>query len=210
MNVMKAAYGALGLAFVLVFGVAYFFLSKEAKAPTVDSDLEASNEVMTMLTLESPAFKNGEAIPKRYTCDGENISPTLHLIDVPQATQSLVLIMDDPDIPAEIKSSMGIEQFDHWVLYNILPETSVIKEGETVGTTGANSRGDTGYTGACPPTQYVPTEHRYFFRLYALDIELSFEGVPTRDDVRAAMEGHILEETELMGTYDRTSLNTKG
>lgn len=206
---MNKAYGILGLAFVIVFAAAYFLLTRDAVAPTTEEPL-VDNDVITMLTLESPAFKNGETIPFTFTCDGTNVNPEVHLIDVPQGAQSLVLLMDDPDIPNEIKESRGIEKFDHWVLYNVPPGTSVIKEGERVGTLGLNSRGDAAYTGPCPPTEYEPTNHRYFFRLYALDGELSFEDTPTLEEVKAAMEGRILEEAELMGTYERVGFDSKG
>lgn len=209
MDVMKLAYGALGIAFVAIFAAAYFLLTREVEAPTTDPSLD-DNQIVTMLTLESPAFKNGEAIPFTYTCDGANVSPELRIIDVPESARSLVLLMDDPDIPAAIKEQRGIEKFDHFVLYNIPPDTAVIEEGESVGMVGLNSRGDASYTGPCPPSEYEPKRHRYFFRLYALDTELSFDSAPTLDAAREAMEGHVIEEAELMGTYERAPIDSKG
>lgn len=150
------------------------------------------------MTITSPAFNHGESIPKKYTCDGENISPPLNISGVPPGAKSLVLIMDDPDVPTAIKPD-GV--YDHWVLYNILPTMEEISEDVSdVGSLGKNSSGDVNYTGPCPPDR----EHRYFFKLYALNTELRFQSSPTKGEVQQAMEGHVLVEAELMGTYNRS------
>jgi len=156
------------------------------------------------MQLSSPAFSSNQSIPATYSCDGDNTSPELHINAIPENAQSLVLIMDDPDIPQEIKENRGIDVFDHWVLFNIAPQTTVLEQGSTAGTPGANGRGESAYTGPCPPTQYQPTEHRYFFKLYALDAMLNLPAGASKTDVEAAMEGHILEQAELIGTYDRS------
>ncbi|MCB9810826.1 MAG: YbhB/YbcL family Raf kinase inhibitor-like protein [Candidatus Nomurabacteria bacterium] len=151
------------------------------------------------LTLTSPAFADGGSIPARYTCDGENVNPELHISGVPEGTKSLVLVMDDPDIPDSVKESRGIEKFDHWVLYNIPPDTTVIKEGEMVGSEGLSSRGEVGYVGSCPPDR----EHRYFFRLYALPDIVNFIKVPTLDEVEVIAKESAIESAVLMGKYER-------
>ncbi len=210
---MKNAYALLGVLFLVVFGGAYVLIDRSSNPemdtmPHTDTEqrtedsLEASNTPF-MLTLTSPVFENGGTIPSKYTCDGDGINPGLNIASPPAGTKSFVLLMDDPDIPDEIKNTRGIEKFDHWVLYNIPPETNVIEAGTPAGEEGLNSRGDAKYTGPCPPKEYEPTEHRYIFRLYALDTVLNFESAPALDDVKGAMEGHVLQETELIGMYER-------
>ena len=155
------------------------------------------------MQLTSPAFLHEGLIPTKYSCDGANISPTLSIAGVPKEARSLVLIMDDPDVPKALRRD-GV--FDHWTLYNIPPTTTLFEEGGLLGTAGANGRGDAKYTGPCPPQEYQPTMHRYFFRLYALDVPtLQFAKLPTKKDLLAAMEGHVIATTELMGTYDRAA-----
>lgn len=165
-----------------------------------------TNETMndTTLTLTSSAFAPNGSIPAQYTCDGQNITPPLTITGVPQEAKSLTLIVDDPDIPQEVKASRGIEVFDHWVVFNIAPHSLSVHEGEQLrGTLGQNSAGATAYTGPCPPAQYEPTEHRYRFKLYALDIELNLAEGATREAVEQAITGHIMEQTELVGRYER-------
>ncbi|OGG60632.1 kinase inhibitor [Candidatus Kaiserbacteria bacterium RIFCSPHIGHO2_01_FULL_56_24] len=152
-----------------------------------------------MFSLTSPAFANGESIPAKYTCDGERtLNPPLTFHDIPNGTQSLVLIMEDPDVPRALKPD---GMFDHWVLFNIAPFVSQIPEGESSGLQGLNGSGGHGYSGPCPPSEHEPSEHRYFFRLYALDRELALPYGVSKQKVFEAMEGHMLAETELMGRY---------
>jgi hypothetical protein len=149
--------------------------------------------------LISTAFEQGGSIPDKYSCDGEDVSPSLAWGDPPAGTQSLALIMDDPDAPGGT--------FDHWILFNISPELRELPEGmpggvlpETItAIAGANSYGRGGYDGPCPPSG----THHYFFKLYALDTTLNLAAGATKDQVLAAMEGYILAEAELMGTYIR-------
>jgi len=158
----------------------------------------------TTFTLTSPAFENNGKMPAKYTCDGEvELSPPLSIGGVPEGTKSLALIMDDHDIPEVVKKSRGIEVFDHWVLFNIPPETREILEGITVGTEGLNSAGTIGYTGPCPPPQYEPREHRYVFSLYALNGTLTFTEPPTAKQVRDALKPFLIAETKLVGRYAR-------
>jgi Raf kinase inhibitor-like YbhB/YbcL family protein len=154
------------------------------------------------LQLTSSAFAHGKKIPSKYTCDGENISPPLQFHGIPTQAKSLVLIMVDPDIPLAAKEKFNIEQWDHWSVFNIPPATKGIAEGaKPTGEEGANTRGNNGYGGPCPPDR----EHRYFFTLYALDTMLSLPPGATRAQIEHAMHGHVVEKTELMGTYVRVA-----
>lgn len=151
------------------------------------------------MRLTSPAFAHGGTIPVKYTCDGLNINPELHFEDVPEGAVSLVLLMDDPDVPHSLRPD---GMYDHWIVYNVSPDAKTIKEGHTPpGLVGKNTSNTLAYVGPCPPDR----EHRYFFKLYALDINLSINGEPTKKEIEKAMKGHILAEAELMGRYDRQS-----
>lgn len=156
------------------------------------------------MRLFCPAFDDGAIIPQKYTCDGTSVSPQLYLYDIPDGVESLVLFMDDSDIPQEIQEQMDIEVFDHWVVYNIPATTTMIQEGEDVGTLGQSSRGTSAYVGPCPPTGYQPTEHRYVFHLFALDNSLDVLAGATKEEIQNLIEGHILAQTEYTGRYDRT------
>lgn len=155
------------------------------------------------LTLQSSAFKHNEEMPKRYTCDGADISPPLSWSGLPEGTQSLVLIMDDPDAPDPAAPKMT---WVHWVLYNIPPSADglpedVASEDLPAGTQeGLNNWNRTGYGGPCPPIG----RHRYFHKLYALDITLPDMDKPTKEQLEQAMQDHILAKTELIGTYQRS------
>ncbi|WP_457668982.1 YbhB/YbcL family Raf kinase inhibitor-like protein [Thiolapillus sp.] len=148
--------------------------------------------------IQSPAFEEGEAIPAIYTCDGEDISPPLQWKGIPEATQSLVLIVDDPDAPDPAAPKMV---WVHWLLYNLPAMATGLPEAVTTlpaGTLeGINDWQRTGYGGPCPPIG----RHRYFFKLYALDTVLPDLGEPTKDRLLEAMQGHVIEEAVLMGTY---------
>lgn len=148
------------------------------------------------MKLTSSAFSENESIPSVYTCDGKNLSPELSIDGVPAAAKSLVLLMNDPDVPTSIKPDGN---YDHWVMYNIEADTKVIKEGSFAGTLGNNGAGKPGYIGPCPPDR----EHRYFFKLFALDKKLGFAEGKTRTEILSAIEGHVIESTELVGLYNR-------
>lgn len=152
------------------------------------------------LVLSSPAFRDQEAIPPRFTGEAENRSPPLRWGDLPAEAESLALVVVDPDAP---DPKAPKRTFTHWVLYNLPADSRGLEEGVTSaglppGTLqGKNDFGKTQYDGPSPPIG----EHRYFFRLYALDAALPDLHGPGRHKLEAAMEGHILAETELMGTY---------
>jgi len=191
---------AIGIILLLIVAGGVLILNDRLLVPPRD----ASNQEKTFMQLLSSAFAHGKAIPSQYTCDAENISPPLSISDVPEGTKSLVLLMDDPDIPDAVKQSRGISVFDHWVVFNIPPDTELLEEGGVPpGIQGANDAGSSSYTGPCPPKEFEPREHRYFFTLYALDTTLGLSPGATKAEVEQAMDGHILAEKELVGRYER-------
>ncbi len=150
------------------------------------------------IELFSPAFKEGELIPRKYTCDGPNLSPPLQWQNVPAGTKSLALICDDPDAPAGT--------WVHWVIFNLPPHLSGLpenvppqKELPDGSLQGKNDFGQIGYGGPCPPYGI----HRYFFKIYALDIKLDLKSGVTKSQLLSSMEGHILSQGQLMGRYGR-------
>ena len=154
------------------------------------------------MTLTSSAFENGGMIPAKYTCDGDRtISPPLEISGVPETVKSLVLIMDDPDVPKVLHAN-GV--FDHWVVFNMPADTKMIPEGGPVpGIAGANGAKTNAYTGPCPPPQYEPSQHPYIFKLYALSAVLALSAGATKEEVLDALASVKLEETELIGRYSR-------
>ncbi len=151
------------------------------------------------MLLTSPVFKHNTSIPPKYTCDGSNVSPPLEISDVPVNAKSLALIMDDPDIPDFVKQKFGIQVWDHWIVFNIPPTKTKIAEGENPGTKGKGTYPHLNYGGPCPPDR----EHRYFFKLYALDARLDLPEGSDKKQLEAAMKGHIIEQCELVGRYER-------
>lgn len=158
-----------------------------------ESSAVGYNGAMEELTITSAAFADGEKIPPRYTADGSNVNPPLSISGLPEGTRSLALIVDDPDAP------MGT--WDHWIVFNIAPDTTEIAENSVPAgaVQGRNSWGRSDYGGPSPPSG----THRYFFKLYALDAELTLPPGAKKNRLMAAMKGHILADTELMGLYSR-------
>jgi Raf kinase inhibitor-like YbhB/YbcL family protein len=149
---------------------------------------------MTALEVTSPAFANGEPIPERYGYTAENVNPTLEIEGVPEETESVALVMDDPDA---VEPAGKI--WDHWLVWNIDPTTSTIPEdwdaSEVV--EGRNDFGERGYGGPNPPDR----EHTYRFRLFALDQRLDLDANATKDQLESAMDGKVIAEAQLEGTY---------
>lgn len=146
------------------------------------------------MRITSSAFANGEVIPQKYGRDFANTNPPLHFADVPAQAKSRVLVMDDPDVPA----AAGVPVWDHWVVFNIPPHVAMIAEGEQPpGTPGKGTRGKTVYGGPRPPDR----EHRYYFKLYAIDTMLDLSAGATKQEVEEAMQGHVIAEAQLMGRY---------
>lgn len=141
----------------------------------------------------SSAFTHNSRIPAQYTCDGANINPPLEFFDVPNNAESLVLIVDDPDAPAGT--------WVHWTLWNMQPgRTEILEDNSPVeANEGMTSFGKTGYGGPCPPAG----EHRYFFKLYALDCEIELDATAEVEELEKAIEGHVIAQAELVGVYER-------
>lgn len=154
---------------------------------TVDIKAETGGEVMK---ISSPEFKHNESIPRKFTCQGQDISPRLIIEDIPEGTNSLALIVDDPDAP------MGM--WVHWVVFNI-PIVSEIKEDSIPGEQAMNDFGIKDYGGPCPPSG----THRYFFKIYALDTTLSAATIKNKVSLEKAMQGHILAKAEFIGLYKK-------
>lgn len=142
------------------------------------------------LQITSSAFGHNQPIPKKYTCQGQDINPPLAISGIPEGTKSLVLIVDDPDAPGG--------NWDHWLVYNIAP-TLEIKENSVPGTEIRNDFGKVNYGGPCPPSG----THRYFFKLYALNDALNFPKPPSKKELEAAAKRHLLAEATLIGLYKK-------
>lgn len=156
-------------------------------------DLKDSIEKVKIMKLTSSEFENNSMIPKKYTCDDRDINPPLKIQGIPPKTVSLALIMNDPDAPAG--------DWVHWLVWNMEPTTEKIKEGSfpDQGIVGFNSFNHQSYGGPCPPFG----THRYFFKLYALDSMLNLPEEAKKKDLMIAMQGRIIEQTELIGLYSR-------
>jgi Raf kinase inhibitor-like YbhB/YbcL family protein len=144
------------------------------------------------LVISSPVFDNEGEIPERYTCDGDNINPPLVVDQIPKETESLAIIMEDPDAPNGT--------FDHWLVWNIPPKPG-ISENSNPGINGVNGKGKTGYHGPCPPDG----THRYFFHVYALDTSLDLSPQTDKEVLRDLIQPHILAEGSLLGMYGKLS-----
>lgn len=179
---------------VILFLVVYFHLGGNIRTSTIP--LEQVNDLSTKesnMKIASSAFSDRQSIPAKYTCDGADVNPPLDFEGLPEGTESLVLIIDDPDAP------MGT--WVHWVVFNISPDETGIKEdsvpkGALLGTTDF---GDPSYGGPCPPSG----THRYFFKLYALDSMLDMPEGTTKEELLTELEDHILGYAELVGLYER-------
>ena len=146
-------------------------------------------------TLSSPDFADGAPIPTAFTCEGNDKQPTLRWMHRPEGTKSFALIVDDPDAPDGV--------FTHWVKFNISSDVDQLDAGAAVGVDGKNDFQADGYGGPCPPPNHGP--HRYYFRLYALDVpSLDVSRGAPRQAVEKAMDGHILGTAQLMGTFERS------
>jgi Raf kinase inhibitor-like YbhB/YbcL family protein len=188
--------GRIYLLLLLVTGAALVMGGcKPGSSPTAVSEKEGQ---AMAFELTSSAFAQGETIPVKYTCDGDDLSPPLEWHDPPEGTQSFALVNDDPDAP--------VGTWDHWILFNLPGEAGSLPEGVPSDAElpdgsrqGQNSWRRPGYGGPCPPSG----THRYFFKLYALDTTLDLVSGVNKKQLLQAMEGHILGEAELIGVYSR-------
>lgn len=149
---------------------------------------------MPDLQLTSPAFKNRDHIPKKYTCQGQDINPELRIAGIPKGTKSLALLIDDPDAPGGT--------FVHWLLWNVDPQRTTIEENSSPkeAIVGINSWDKNSYGGPCPPSG----THRYFFKLFALDAQLKLSAKNKKTDLLNEIQKHKLAQTELVGLYKKT------
>jgi Raf kinase inhibitor-like YbhB/YbcL family protein len=187
---------------VLIAVSGFVLLCIPALAANTDMLTGKKEEIVMAMTITSPAFVHNGTIPARHTCDGENISPQLEWHSVPAGAKSLALIVDDPDAPDPSAPKMT---WVHWVLYDLPADTHGLIE-HTVAETlprgtlqGLNDWHSAGYGGPCPPIG----KHRYFFRLYALNIVLPDLQSPTKSTLEKNMQGHVLAQSELIGLYQR-------
>ncbi len=171
----------------------------QSNTQTSAEKTKAKGELKMDIKVTSASFEEGGMIPSKYTCDGEDISPSLSWSGVPEGTKSIALVSDDPDAP------MGT--WVHWVAFNLPPETGELAEGiphgetlEIGGKQGKTDFGKVGYGGPCPPSG----THRYYFKIYALDTMIDLDAGITKAELLEAMEGHILAQGQLMGRYKRT------
>jgi Raf kinase inhibitor-like YbhB/YbcL family protein len=166
-------------------------------ASTVATGRARGNSIILLAVadfgLQSSAFEHSEPIPRRHTCQGEDLSPPLAWWDAPEATRSLALVVDDPDAPAGT--------FTHWLGWGLDPRAERLGEGEAAPVEGRNDFGTSGYRGPCPPPGHG--RHRYSFRLYALDSDPGLQPGTSKRELERTLEGHILAVVELVGTYER-------
>ena len=184
--------------FAFSFFAAFLFACAGPPQPIEQHPAATPKEEKVEINVTSTAFKEGQPIPKQYTCDGVNISPPLEWSGVTKTAKTIAIICDDPDAP--------VGTWVHWVLYNLpadkiglienTPATETLPGG---GVQGTNDFKKIGYGGPCPPSG----THRYFFKLYALDAELSLKSGATKADLEKAMEGHLVSQGQLMGRYSR-------
>ncbi len=183
---------------LLFIALAFAGCASRSQLVTQPPPTNTSTNNKPEIKLTSSAFSEGQPIPRAYTCDGVNISPPLEWSGVPKTAKTIAIVCDDPDAPGGT--------WVHWVLYNLpgdniglvenLPVTESLKAG---GFQGSNDFGKIGYGGPCPPSG----THRYFFRVYAIDSELPLKAGATKAELMKAMEGHVLLQGQLMGTYRR-------
>jgi len=187
--------------FILIFvavivGTGLYFFSQSAVNEIANQSVENLKELITKevpMKITSSAFQNNQSIPAKYSCDGEDVNPPLTFSELPDNTQSLVLIMDDPDAPAGT--------WVHWTIWNINPTTTEIAENSVPegAVEGITSSGSAGYGGPCPPSG----EHRYIFKLYALDAMLELDASADKAALEQEMQSYILGKADLTGLYRR-------
>lgn len=154
------------------------------------------------MKIKSSVFENNGLIPDEYTCEGENINPSLQIFDVPDKAQSLALIMDDPDAATDPDGSG--KTFDHWLIWNLEPSTKEITENDWPegSEQGINDRGEIGYTGPCPPNG----THKYYFKLFALNKKINVSPDVKKEELLKEIETCKIEEAELIGKYKKQNL----
>ncbi len=147
------------------------------------------------LKISSPAFADNGQMPAKYSCDGAGVNPPLTFSNIPPKTQSLALIVEDPDIPEQFKAQVPGGVFDHWLIWDVAADSKGFAEGGEK--RGINAAGQPGFFPACPPDK----AHRYFFKLFALDKKLAGTEIKNKTDLQRAMAGHIIQQAEMIGLY---------
>src|SRR3954464_986085 len=196
---MNTRQQTVGSIFVMLVCALLSSCWRESTPANVNSNVvSTSTPVVQTMKLTSTAFTEGGLIPRKYTCDGENISPPLDWSGIPPSTKSLALIVEDPDAPGKT--------WVHWVVYNLAPSSNSLNENIPATNNingqayqGTNDFKKVGYGGPCPPSG----THRYFFKLYALDSPVMINGAVTKDELMRSMQGHIIGQAELMGLSKR-------
>jgi Raf kinase inhibitor-like YbhB/YbcL family protein len=187
------------LMIVLLASIRFAGCREKTPAPSPAATGPKGENQMKAIKLTSPAFQPGEPIPQKYTGEGDDVSPPLKWSDPPKGTQEFALIVDDPDAPSP-------QPWVHWIMSGIAPDTLELPEGvkssgSGQGTNSFPSGAKTGYRGPMPPPGHGP--HHYYFRLYALDTKLNLPPSATKDKLLSVMNGHVLGEGEIIGTYER-------
>jgi Raf kinase inhibitor-like YbhB/YbcL family protein len=194
---MRAAWALQGLGYLILGVIIYIAIQNNTPSKTPEAAVTSTNPTLPMndqkFLIRSPAFQNEQRIPSKYTCDGDDISPPLAIENIPESTASMVLLVDDPDAPSGT--------WTHWLVFNIPRDVTRIGEGTIpIGTRGNTSWSTTDYGGPCPPEG----THRYSFKIYALGTTLRLNEGASKQEVLEALKGHILAESELIGTYERS------
>lgn len=188
------------IALIVVFLIGLVLFIRKSFNSSIKTDakpiqtFQNDKKAQINMQITSSAFQNNQNIPQKYTCDGQGVNPALSISNVPDNAKSLALIVEDPDAPSG--------SFIHWVLYNIKPEVKEFWENQVpdAGKEGLSTTGRSGYVPPCPPSG----THRYIFTLYALDTNLNLPGIPAKSEVEKAIQGHILEQAQLIGLYGRS------
>ncbi|MDO8428360.1 MAG: YbhB/YbcL family Raf kinase inhibitor-like protein [Candidatus Diapherotrites archaeon] len=163
-------------------------------------EIPNTEEPTIPFTLTSSVFTHNGSIPAKYTCEGQELIPPLTISNIPENTQSFALIMTDPDVPYAFVNEVPEGEFVHWIVFNLPSSTTEILEGQQPpGLPGTGFTKE--YSSPCPPSDLEPFEHHYIFSLYALDIELTLSEGALKEELVSAMQGHIIQETELIGKY---------
>jgi len=181
------------LTIIIIVAVGLFWLMKKNNQRPSSRDKNQLSTTINPMQITSPAFADNQTIPVKYTCDGEGVNPPLEFKDAPQNAKSLALIVDDPDAPNGT--------WVHWLMWNIAPTINQIAENSVPegSVQGQASSGQNIYGGPCPPS----VTHHYFFKLYALDSKLTLPSYSTSSELEKAMQGHMVGQAQLMGTYSR-------
>ena len=185
----------IGIIVIIILGLGAFLLYKYSGRTTTTFSESSQNKINTTppMTITSPAFLDAQAIPKQYSCDGSGINPPLNFSNIPAEAKSLALTIQDPDAPNP--------PWTHWVMWNISPSTTSVSENSVPpeATQGQGSSGQNVYGAPCPPSG----THHYIFTVYALDAKLIIPSYSTFDNLQTAMQGHIISQAQLVGTYSR-------